>query len=291
MDKHIAIVALCLLTLAVLLSGCTGEQEATTLPSTQNSPPTAIISTSGTIASPSDYIDMAAIDAVAYVGDEITFDASASYDPDGDISSYLWIWEDNSDTKEKITHRSFSIDNIYELHGLPLIYSIVLQVEDNNQLPSLADYRIGVIPKTHTFYFMSDGLQLQKPTAEKDSITLSMGTLRSIQTLTYSLNEPLWIQPCTWNITLFLEKPRYSPLTTISVVLLNSEGSELDHVETQLPTMLGQKKATIQLIDTIDTKEQFSSVQIQFKGFSLRERLSLLYGGEYASHIMFDFRI
>ena len=278
-----------MLILVALLSGCTMEQEATTTPSIQNRPPTAVISTSGTLPSPPDYVDMAAIDAVAYAGDHITFDASTSSDSDGHISSYLWIWEDNTDTQEKTTHRVFTINNIYELQGLPLIYSIVLQIEDDHGLPSLAEYRIGIIPKAHTFYLHDDSLQLQQPPAGKDFLSLTLGTLRSIQTVTYRLNEPLWIQPCKWNITLFVEKPRYSPLTTVSVILLDNEGSELDYAEQQLPTLLGQKRTTICLAGTINSKTQFSSVQLQFKGFSLRECLSLFYGGEQASHLTFDF--
>lgn len=291
MDKRLITGTLCVIILITLFSGCTVEREATTTPTIQNSPPTAVISTSGTLTSLPGYIDMTIIDAVAYAGDEITFDASASFDSDGYITSYCWIWEDSTAVQEKVTYRIFALDNIYELQGLPLIYSIVLQVEDDHEFPSLAEYRIGIIPKVHTFYFNEDGLQLQKPAAKEQLLTLSTGVLRSIQTLSYRLSEPIWIQPSSWNITLFVEKPRYSPLITVSVILLNAEGVEFDRTERQVPMLLGQKKATIHLTGNIDSKEEFLSMQLQFKGVSLKDRLSLLYGGEQASHLMFDFRI
>ncbi len=291
MDKRLTAIALSLLVLVVFCSGCTREREAITASSAQNNPPTAIISTTGTLSSPPSYVDMTVIDAVAYTGDTITFDASASFDSDGYISSYLWIWEDNTNKAEKTAHRTFTIDNVYELQGLPLIYSIVLQVEDDHALPSLAEYRIGVIPKTHTFYLYEDSLQLQQPSEGKDSTLLTFGTLRSVQTLTYTLDAPLWIRPCNWNLTLFVEKPRYSPLTSVSATLLNDEGLELGRAEQQLPTLVGQKQVTVCLAGAIENKAQFSSVHLQFKGFSLRECVSILYGGEQASHLMFDFRL
>lgn len=290
MNKKVVAISIPLLFVIALLSGCIGNQETEqTTPITQNNPPTAAISISGIIDPPPSYIDLTAINAVAYAGDTLTFDASASHDSDGDIVLYKWIWEDNTDTEGIIAAHQFDIDDAFNLHGLPLIFSIILQVEDNNHSPDILDYRIGVIPKDHTLYFDSKGLQLQKPVAGKDAIKITMGKFRPVDELQYVLNEPLCIQPCTWNVTLFLEKPAFALINKISVILYNDEGKEIARTDEQLGFMTLWKEKTIQLRGSSDAKEEFKSLTVIIYGFSLRGTTNILYGEEKASYLFFDF--
>jgi len=289
-NKKVVAISIPLLFVIALLSGCIGNQETEqTTPITQNNPPTAAISISGIIDPPPSYIDLTAINAVAYAGDTLTFDASASHDSDGDIVLYKWIWEDNTDAEGITAAHQFNIDDVFNLHGLPLIFSIILQVEDNNRSPDILDYRIGVIPKDHTLYFDSKELQLQKPGAGKDAIKITMDKFRPVDELQYALNEPLCIQPCTWNVTLFLEKPAFALINKISVILYNDEGKEIARTDEQLGFMTLWKEKTIQLRGSSDAKEEFKSLTVIIHGFSLRGTTNILYGEEKASYLFFDF--
>jgi len=289
-NKKVFAILIPLLFVIALLSGCTSNQETEQItPIKQNNPPTAAISISGIIDPPPSYINLTAIDAVAYAGDTLTFDSSASHDSDGEIVLYKWIWEDNTDTEGITATHQFNIDDLFNLHGLPLIFSIILQVEDNNYSPDILDYRIGVIPKDHTLYFDSNELQLQKPEAGKDSIKITMDKFRPVDELQYVLNEPLCIQPCTWNITLVLEKPAFALINKISVILYNDEGKEITQADDQQGVITLWTEKTIQLRGSVDTKEDFKSLTVIVYGFSLRGTTNILYGEEKASHLFFDF--
>lgn len=289
-NKKITIVLLAIFIASAVLSGCTNKEETEQIdPIPKNETPVAIISTSGTIASAPDYVDLTMIDAVAYAGDVVTFDASGSYDSDGEIISYGWIWEDNSDSKGVTATRQFDIDNIFDLQGLPLIFSIILNLEDNDQSSTLIEYRLGVIPKKHTFYFDSNKLTLKKPINGKDGVIASFGKLRTIQELKYQLEEPLFLQPCSWNATIYLEKSFLSVANKITIMLYDEEGNEIAQKDEDLGFISLWKEKTIKTIGSLNTANSFKSATLIVYGFSLRESIHILYGGEKASYIGFDF--
>lgn len=291
-NKKITIVILLMLTASAVLSGCTNKEETEQIdPIPKNESPVAIISTSGTITSAPDYIDLTMIDAVAYAGDVVTFDASGSYDSDGEIVSYGWIWEDNSDSQGVTATRQFDIDNIFDLQGLPLIFSIILNIEDDDQSSTLIEYRLGIIPKKHTFYLGSSRLTLEQPGAGKDKIKVSFGKLRPIQELKYELEESLFLQPCNWNATVYLEKSFLSIANTISITLYDEEGNELTRKEENLGFISLWKEKTVKMTGSFNTANSFKSATLIVYGFSLRENTYILHGGETASYISFDFAV
>lgn len=288
--KKLAIVVLTIIVSSAVLSGCfsEGENEAITIPP-KNEAPVAIISTSGTISSPPNYIDLTMIDAVAYDGDTVTFDASNSYDSDGKILSYEWIWEDNSDSQGLTATRQFYIDDVFNLHGLPLIFSIILNIEDNDGSITLIDYRLGVIPKGHSFYFAPNRLTLEEPSAGKDGVTASFGKFRTVQELDYELEESLFFQPCDWNATIYLEKSLLSIVNKITIVLYDVEGKEIARKDENLGLVPLWKEKAIKMTGSLDTATSFKSAKLIVYGFSLRENVYVSYGGGKASYIGFDF--
>jgi len=263
-NKKITIVILLMLTASAVLSGCTSEEKTEQIaPILKNESPVAIISTSGTIASAPDYVDLTMIDAVAYAGDVVTFDASGSYDSDGEIVSYGWIWEDNSDSQGITATRQFYIDNVFDLQGLPLIFSIILNIEDNDQ----------------------------STINGKDGVIASFGKLRTIQELKYQLEEPLFLQPCSWNATIYLEKSFLSAANKITIMLYDDEGNEIAQKDEDLGFISLWKEKTIKTTGSLNTTNSFKSATLIVYGFSLRESIHILYGGEKASYIGFDFTI
>jgi hypothetical protein len=290
-NKKKAIILISLLLVSTVLSGCIGEEKTeSTNKIYLNKPPEAIITTNGTINSPPDYINLTMIDAVAYEGDIITFDASNSYDPDGEIVSYTWIWEDNTNSEGVKTERKFEIANIFELQeGLPLVFSIILQVKDNNQSEDLLDYWIGVIPRKHVFYFDLNELKLEKPGQGEDSLKITLGKFRPVKELNYDLEESIYIQKCTWNATIYLEKSLFTIINRLSILLYDGEGNQITREDQYLGFINLWREKTIQIKGSFNDKEEFKSVKLVFYGLSLLGKTHILYGGETASQICFDF--
>ncbi len=93
---------------------------------------------------------------IAGVRDNITFDASGSFDPDGKIVSYVWDFgEGNYGGTLKISHS-------YQQEG---IYTVILTVIDNNDLINRASQKITVVNKA-----MSIMKSVDKPKATPGSI-------------------------------------------------------------------------------------------------------------------------
>ncbi|UCH71859.1 MAG: hypothetical protein JSW62_05550, partial [Thermoplasmatales archaeon] len=184
--------------------------------------------------------------------------------------------------------RRFKIDDIFYLQGLPLIYSITLVVEDGDYF-NLVGYRLGIIPKKYTFYFSSKELKLEKPAIHMDKLTVAAGKFRDVQELEYTLKESIFIQKCNWNLTIYLDKARFAFLNKISACFYDGDGREIMIKEKTLNTNLFQDKEFVQIKGSFDGEEEFKSVKIALYGFSLKDKINILYGGDKASHLCFDF--
>lgn len=288
MNKKILAIPVVLLLIISVFSGCINEEKEPIDNIKSNEPPEAFISTNGTINLLPDYVNLTMMNAVAYAGDIVTFDAAKSYDPDGDVLFYRWIWEDGTDSEGVKATRKFEIDDIFYLQGLPLIFSIILEVKDDIH-SSLLEYRIGIIPKEHIFYFDSDGLKLEKPEISKDKITATIGKLRPVQELNYEPEKSIYIQKCAWAATIYLEKSPFAIVNKLSIIFYDNEGNEITRKEEKIGFITLWMEKTIQIFGSLDKKEEFKSIKLVVYGFSLRDNIKVLYGGEEASQICFDF--
>ena len=59
---------------------------------------------------------------VVYIDENVTFDASGSYDPDGSIVSYLWTFGDGDSAPGEVVYHNYSTDDVY---------TVTLQVTDD----------------------------------------------------------------------------------------------------------------------------------------------------------------
>jgi len=71
------------------------------------------------------------------IGEQVTFDASNSYDPDGQIVSYIWNYGDGTTGSGKVTK------HIYNASGS---YSVILRVTDDDGLNGTTTQYIYVLP-------------------------------------------------------------------------------------------------------------------------------------------------
>ena len=280
-----------LLLIISAFSGCISKENETNthVSSSKNLDPIPILSTMGTLSSKPDQFTDEGIDAFAYVGDSITFDASGSYDPDGQIISYHWIFYDNTDADTVSVTRVFEVDSVVSFQGSASSYSITLQVEDNNHSYSFLTYTIGIIPKKYFFYFDSEVLRLDKPNANEGTIKATLGRLRYIEKLSYILDGSVYLQKCRWNATISLKKAFLSYVQKVTLILFNSTGIKIAESTVSFRFLEIKKEKEVILTGAVNEPTDFKYAELYVSGFSFGEKIHILYGGGKASSLCFDF--
>ncbi|RLF28464.1 MAG: hypothetical protein DRN08_03610 [Thermoplasmata archaeon] len=282
-----------ILIIAALLSGCLDTTENINPGSSDghnnNLAPQPVVSATGIISNPPEYVDQTLVDAVAYAGEHVTLDASQSYDPDGHIIGYRWFFYDNTVSEQSMVSRVFEIKNISSLKGLPLIYTIVLEVEDNNHSYGFLEYRLGVIPREYTLYFDSTRLSWTKPGESCSGIRAARGILRDVSRLNYVLEKTVFLQPCRWNATLYIEKPVLAHIRSVTLILYNGTGEKITEKTVNLGLVGFWREKAVSFSGKINREEEFRGIELVITGFSLGEKINVLYGDGKASFISFDF--
>jgi hypothetical protein len=162
-------------------------------------------------------------------------------------------------------------------------------VEDNNHSYSLLEYVVGIIPKRFLFYFDSTALKLDKPNANMDAIKATIGRLRPIEKLSYTLGDSVYLQKCRWNATIYLTKSALSFVNQVALTLFNSTGGKIVESIALFKMFEIRKEKEIIMTGAIDEPSDFKSAEISITGFSFRDKIQILYGAEKASFVCFDF--
>lgn len=278
-----------LLLIILAFSGCMDETDKTAkVNPPENADPVPVISTVGTIT-PIPDINESNIDAYVYGGDIVTFDASESYDPDGNITSYEWLLdEDNINKSGPVVSYAYYFEDSIDF---PNIVEIVLSVEDNNESIVYLTFYLGIIPKKYTFYLDTQLLTKQKPDSSSEKVKATFDRFRSTQTLSYSPNKPVHLEKCEWNITIFLEKPLLSFVNKVTIMLNDADGEKIVESNTTMKLLEFWEEKTITINGMTNEPKEFKSLTITIYGFSFRNQIAVMYGGEKASLISFDFTI
>ena len=278
MDKIKLAILITIITISTLISGCIGnnnnEHEITI--KTKNSAPIPIINAP----------------EKAFFEEIIEFDASNSYDPDGEIEKYEWDLGDNTSLSGKKISHSFSMENYENLHN-PIHYSVLLKISDNNGSWEYKTHNIELYPKSYTIYLQSNSLTNEKPISSSESFKTSSGLLKvnPNKELIYQLDKTINISKSNWNLTLFFEKPKYSILNQIKINLLNSNNEIIGVDEQKLKTFEFWNEKEITFNGKIQNTQEFKSIKLIIHGFSLFNNFIIKYGGEYPSKILFNFDI
>jgi hypothetical protein len=224
-----------------------------------------------------------------YFGDEILFDASTSFDPDGSITSYTWIFGDDTTANGTTVNHVFSQDSSTPRDTSPLTYEIVLEVVDNENLVNYTVHYLYLYQPSQTLYLDATGLTYELPQASAENLRASLGlsSLNPITSMTYTLSTPLSLQPGTWEASFYLEKPLLCPLIDFSLKLLNTTGGVIAEQSQQFPILSLWKEKTISMTGIVSQQDAFSSLSMTIRGFSLTKSISLHYGGTQASQITF----
>jgi len=275
-NKKIVVILIPMLLISIL-SGCLGGNKSTEdgTPPSHNSAPMPIINAP----------------EMAYFGETIEFDASGSYDEDGTIETYTWfLGEDLPKEGITVTH-TFMLPDDFEPKKCPYIYPVQLDVVDNNGSYSHCIDQITLFPAGYTFYLDSSKLTMEKPSPNQEKIKASYGIFKfhPLQELTYKLPDFVEIYPCTWNATIYIEKPRLTIISRVSLALYNETGEMIAKADSSFRLFNLWKEKTILIRGETVKPEEFKSIKLTVYGFSLRNKIGILYGGEKASQICFDF--
>ena len=264
--------------LIVSICGCVekDEDQNAIQKSSKNSPPNPII------IAPSQ----------AFFGENVEFDASTSYDSDGSIESYRWLFADNSTKEGKIVTYNFEILD-YDSTEFPVKYSVTLQIADNNESYEFCNHEIFLYPKNYTLFLDKQKLNSIKPANSKDNIQVSFGlfNFRPVEEITYELENPVSLFKGSWNARLYINKPTFSVIKKITMTLYNQSGEVMavENIDFQLIQLWSEKQVSIN--GNLIKRDELKSISLKFYGFSFRNKIEINYGGNQASLISFDFTL
>jgi hypothetical protein len=268
--------ALVIIALILILAGCIDREEPF-VSSSKNLDPIPVVSISGTVLP-----EVNQTLAYAYDGATVTFDASNSYDPDGEIVFYEWILDETN-----IRRSGPVVSHTYDIEVVDLvnIVEVILILGDDNGSIVYHPFNLGVIPERFIFYFDLGSLKNEMPEVGYEKVEATMGRFRQTERLNYSLDEAVPLLRCKWSATINVEKPFLGFISRVSLVLYNSTGGEIAEGYEKVG-FFGREK-TVSIDGFIDEPRVFKSLEVNIYGFSLGERVKLVYGGE--SFISFDF--
>ncbi|UCF49230.1 MAG: PKD domain-containing protein [Thermoplasmatales archaeon] len=277
MNKKISLIVLFLIIISIVLSGCLNESNSLeiNLDSSGNNYPF------GKIIAPDE----------AYFDDSIKFDATNSYDSDGDIVSYYWTFGDGEIAEGRIVKHTYKFEKDLNIN-YPLIYTTSLLVMDNKGATIGVSHEIKVYPNKYNLYFKPGGFELEKPSFSEDYVKTAIGIVNSdaSRILTYEFENSINISACLWNAMLYLSKPRFTRVTKIKMVLYDDNDIEISQAEKYLGIFKFWNKKTIELNGKIDRDVEFKSVRLFVYGFSLSKKISISYGSDKASNICLNFK-
>lgn len=263
LNKKIICIITCLILILTTFSGCLNKSESfEDSDLINNLPPTA------KIIAPNK----------AYFGEDIEFDASTSYDSDGKIISYLWDFGDGEIIEGIKVNHSYKFDNDFFIK-YPLIFPVTLFIEDNKGTLIATTYQIRIYPKEYKFYLSNNGLIAEKPLFFK----------KKTNSFIYELENPIILEKCVWNANLYLEKPLILTIKKITLTFYDQNANEITKKEKKLGFSIFWKEKIIRINGVINKDSEFKFLKIEIKSFLIIPKINIIYGGEKASWIIFDF--
>ena len=224
-----------------------------------------------------------------YFGETIVFDASDSYDLDGEILQFSWDFGDGKTAEGRSVEHCYEFENDFNI-DYPLIFQVSLIVKDDNDSITGSNHQIKIFPGEYNFYLGDDKLAFEPPSSDEVKIIASLSRIRAGNILTYNLEIPVNISLCKWNLNLHIKKPFLKHLKSISVTLYNNDNEEISKTDFNFKIFDLWHNKVVNIEGEINEKVEFKSIKISIRGFTFIKRISILYGGLEPSYICFDFK-
>jgi len=225
----------------------------------------------------------------AYFGEDIEFDASASYDSNGIITQFLWNFGDGTKIQGQKVNHKFEFLGEYSIK-YPLIYTVSLIVKDDDGNNVARTHYIKLFPRKYSFYLTTGRATSVKPMAFKEPLGLEKVSKMGLSPyLEYEFEETICLSTCSWNAELYLEKPLFSIISRVKLSFIDSDGKEIFSKEQKLGFNMLWKTKNIHLSGKFSEDLEISKIRISIPSFSLTNNVYMLYGAEKPSSISFDF--
>ncbi|MEF8878982.1 MAG: PKD domain-containing protein [Candidatus Thermoplasmatota archaeon] len=226
----------------------------------------------------------------AFFGEKVVFDASSSFDEGGKIVNYQWNLGDDTiiEGKEKISH-TYHHTNNFDV-DYPLIYTVVLQVVDNDGFSESFSHHIKLYPKEFKFYLTEkNSLKFQKPSLNSE--TIKNKGIKSNFKIEYTLDETVDISKSRMQIQLSFDKKHTEWLKNVDIKLYDSNGKELLFLEETFNYFESfWNKKTISFTEENIQFSDFKKMVLSIEAVSLKKNIDLVYGGDRAGYIKFEFK-
>ncbi len=224
----------------------------------------------------------------------ITLDATDSFDPDGEIVSYTWNMGNNDMLTGEIINYSYQFDKNFNLE-MPIIYTIVLTVTDNENNLCSTSYQISLYPKEYVFYLSSNNKIVfeKEETVQTHKIPLKYGILSDSHTVKYSFPVEINIPESDWSLRFNLDKKIFGFLKEIIVKFYDENDAEYEELRTSknynLLSFIGNNDV-ITIDGTITEEINLKYVTVTFQGFGSKNSFNIVYFDKPYSSLVFDFR-
>jgi hypothetical protein len=229
----------------------------------------------------------------AFFDEIIEFDASNSYDPDGIIKFYSWDFGDNQTTEGIKEKHIYKFEENFKNIEFPITYSVLLKIVDNDGAWEYISHNILLYPNEYKLYFNKTGLTYKKPILSKFLTKVFFRNnnfnINSNQDIIYELSDYITLEACDWEASIYIEKPMFNIINRIRIVLLNKTGNIITEEKINLKLLDLWEKKLISINGKIRKNEEFKSIRLCINGISLKNDISIIYGGDKPSNICFNF--
>jgi len=223
----------------------------------------------------------------AYFDEKIEFDATKYMSSQKDIKKYYWDFGDGSTAEGAKVQHSYGFENRYDVE-YPLVYPVTLMAYDGYESISTT-HLIKLYPNTYTFFLGCGKLLNDIPPKNSDKLRTTNIFEEKSEAISYELEESTTIPKSDWTVTLYLEKPFLLKINKISISFFDNNSDEITTVEKKIGMHSYGRHKTIDITGSFDQEVDFKLIKLSLYGFSIGKNVKILYGGEKASHIVFNF--
>jgi len=223
----------------------------------------------------------------AYFGETIDFKLSG-LKSDKKIVSYWWDFQDGEIANGKNVKHIYDLKNNLRIE-YPVIYTVTLFVKYDDNSIGIKNHRIKLYPSNFRFYLQKNNLSENLPSSSREKISDKDFSFFDKKELNYFLDNAIYLDKCSWNITLYFEKPFLSNIREVRVIFYDDDGTKFK--EKRFDTgffNLGNEK-TIVISGENKNIKLFKSMKLEIITFSLKDEIYLCYGGPDSSSIYFRF--